>query len=142
MTYPMKKVVVAAILASTILSGCAVVDWLRKPETATRIAAGGACLAAFASKGIELAADQSLGFVSATQVVASIVTIGSAAIQTFLTQACQETIALAAEDATGAQAMLNTQADQPVPPDQPQARRAPKRAPAPGPVRVIVPLGR
>ena len=78
---------------------------------------------------------------SASQVVASIVTIGSAAIQTFLTQACQDTIALASEDATGAQQMLDAQAQNPPAPDLPQARRAvPKRAPAPGPVRVIVPL--
>ena len=137
----MKKALVGVLLLTVTLSGCAVVDWLRKPETATRIAAGGVCLAAFAEKGIQLASDSTLGFVSASQVVASIVTIGSAAIQTFLTQACQDTIALASEDASGAQKMLDAQAQAPPAPDKPQARRAaPKGAPAPGPVRVIVPL--
>lgn len=139
----MIKALIGGMLIATIISGCAVVDWLRKPETATRIAAGGVCLAAFAERGIQLASDSTLGFVSASQVVASIVTIGSAAIQTFLTQACQDTIALASEDAAGAKTMLDAQAAAPPTPDKPQARRAaPRGAPAPGPVRVIVPLTR
>jgi len=141
MTYSMKKIIAGVALLTVTLSGCAVVDWLRKPETATRIAAGGVCLAAFAEKGIQLASDSTLGFVSASQVVASIVTIGSAAIQTFLTQACQDTIALASEDAAGAQKMLDAQAQAPSEPAQAKAKmRRGSFKTAPGPIRVIVPL--
>jgi len=132
------------LLLAVTLVGCeSVKTWLGNPDTTTRIMAGLSCLTALATNGIQVAVDPALGFTTASDVLAAIVKIGTAAVQVAMTQACQDTIALAAEDAQGAVTML--QATQAVPPPQvPRLKgafkaSAPPKA-APGPVRVVVPI--
>lgn len=131
-------------LLLTLTTGCtAIQEWAGKPETATRIAAGQQCLDALVQQGIRLAADSTLGFTTASQVLAAVLTIGNAAIQIALNQACRDTIALASEDASGATAMLNAATTTPEPVKaqlKAKMRAAAPAKAAPGPVRVIVPL--
>lgn len=140
----MKHCATLALALLLTLTGCtALTEWAGKPETATRIAAGQVCLDALIQNGIRVAADPTLGFTTATQVLAAVLTIGSAAIQIAMNQACRDTIALASEDATGATAMLDAATTTPPPMQAPLKAKmkaaAPKKA-APGPIRVIVPL--
>lgn len=139
----MKLLVIVLMLALTAGACTTVQEWLGNPDHTTRIMAGLACLTALAQNGIQVAVDPALGFTTASDVLAAIVKIGTAAVQTAMTQACQDTIALAAEDAGGAVAMLQAQQSAP-PAEQPKlqgrfkAVKPPKAAP--GPVRVVVPL--
>lgn len=139
----MKALLIVTLILVVALTGCSLFQG--GPDSATRIAAGLACLGALAGQGITVASDPSLGFSTALDVFNAITKITNAAVAAAVEPACASTLALLMDDVTGAKQMHDATV---VTTPTVQGKMAAKKRLSPvakpqlqaGPTKVIIPL--